>query len=154
MAKVLALMLGCLLAVSAYATPSAVYEKSAKMPLSTAVSKLEHSLKKHKFKVVFQIPISKKLAKHAKKWGDNYNRNKLEGIHSVVFCNGWFANEVSNKDPQMLAVCPMHLTVIEKGGMATALFVRPSVIGEGSAAESVLKKLEHKVVAAIDASMR
>lgn len=154
MKRILALAVGCLFTFSVYAAPAAVYEKSAKMPLSTAATRMVHALKSHKFKVVLQIPIGKKLAKHARAWGADYNRSRLEGIHSIVFCNGWFANEVSNKDPAMLAVCPMHLTIIEKHGIATVLFVRPSVVGAGSAAEPVLRKLEHKVVAAIDAGLR
>lgn len=154
MGRFLVLVLACLLTASAYAAPAAVYEKSAKMPLNTAFSHLEHSLKAHKFKVVFRIPISKKLAAHKREFGASYNRSKLQGIRALVFCNGWFANAVSNADPEMLAVCPMHLTVIEKDGMATALFVRPSVVGAGSAAEPVLKKLEAKVISAIDAAMR
>ncbi|HQU15978.1 MAG: hypothetical protein B7Z66_07900 [Chromatiales bacterium 21-64-14] len=152
--KALAILLGCMLTFSAYAAPATVYEKSAKMPLDQAYTKVEHSLKTHKFKVVFQVPISKNISRFAKKWGANYNRNKLQGIRSMVFCNGWFANEVSNKDPAMLAVCPMHLTMYEKDGVTTVLFVRPSVVGAGTAAEPVLKKLEAKVTAAIDAGLK
>lgn len=152
--KVLAILFGCLLAASAHAAPTTVYQKSAKMPLDKAFTAVEHSLAEHKFKVVFEVPISKKISRFAGKWGENYNRNKLQGIRSMVFCNGWFANEVSNKDPAMLAVCPMHLTLFEKNGVTTVLFVRPSVVGVGSPAEPVLKQLEAKVVAAIDAGMR
>ncbi len=43
-----------------------------------------------------------------------YNRSKLSAIRSMVFCNGWYANQVSNKDPHMLALCPLHMTLIEK----------------------------------------
>ncbi|MHB1230196.1 MAG: DUF302 domain-containing protein [Halothiobacillus sp.] len=154
MKRTLILALGCLVTISAHAATTSVYEKSAQMPLGEAVSRVESALKSHKFMVVSEIPISKKLAQHAGEWGANYNRNHLQGIQSIVFCNGGIANEVSNKDPELLAACPLHLTIIEKDGMATVLFVRPSVTAAGSAAEPVLSKLEHMVTAAIDAGLR
>lgn len=154
MKRVLVLALGCLMTLSAHAATTTVYEKSAKMSLSDAVSHVESALKSHKFKVVTEIPISKMLAKHKKEIGAKYNLNHLSGITGIVFCNGGIANAVSNTDPELLAACPLHLTIMEKDGMATVLFVRPSVIGSGSAAEPVLTKLEHMVTAAIDAGMR
>lgn len=153
MKKILVLALGCLVTLSAHASSTAIYEKSAKMSLSDAVSHMESALKSHKFKVVTEVPVSKKLAMHAKEWGAKYNENHLEGITSIVFCNGGIANAVSNKDPELLAACPLHLTIIEKDGVATALFTRPTAIGGGSSAGPVLDKLEKMVTAAIDAGM-
>ncbi|ANJ66416.1 hypothetical protein A9404_02600 [Halothiobacillus diazotrophicus] len=153
MKKTLLLALGCLISFSAHAATTTVYEKSAKMSLPDAVAHMESALKSHKFHVVTEIPISKMLAKHKAEMGAKYNLNHLDGITGIVFCNGGIANGVSNKDPELLAACPLHLTIIEKDGMATALFVRPTVTAKGSAAEPVLAKLEHMVTAAIDAGM-
>lgn len=154
MKQILVLALGCLMTLSANAATSTVYEKSAKMPLNEAVAHVESALKSHKFHVVTEIPISKMLAKHKAEMGDKYNLNHLGGITGIVFCNGGIANGVSDKDPELLAACPLHLTIIEKDGVATALFVRPTVTGKGSAAEPVLTKLEHMVIAAIDAGLK
>jgi len=59
-----------------------------------------------------------------------------------------YANQVSNLDPTMLALCPLHLTIIEQAGTTTVLFNRPSVAATGSAA------LEDKVITAIKRALQ
>ena len=147
-------LIGAFTAISAHASSNPVFEQSARMPLKQAVAGVEKSLKQHKFKVVGQIPISRKLAKHAKAWGADYNQNHLQGIYGIVFCNGKTANAVSNADPAMLSLCPLHLTITEKNGLATVHFVRPSVIAADSAAEPVFEKVERKVTAAIGGGLK
>jgi uncharacterized protein (DUF302 family) len=71
----------------------------------------------------------------------------------MVFCNGWYANQVSNKDPSMLALCPLHMTLIEKDGSTTALFARPTVIAADSPASGILQELESEVITAIKKGM-
>jgi Domain of unknown function DUF302. len=91
--------------------------------------------------VIFEANIGKNLSRFKEKQGVNYNKNNLGGIRSMVFCNGWYPNKVSNADPSMLALCPLHLTVIERSGKAHILFVRPSFVGQGSQALPVLKEI-------------
>ncbi|ORU90082.1 MAG: hypothetical protein A6F71_03740 [Cycloclasticus sp. symbiont of Poecilosclerida sp. M] len=71
----------------------------------------------------------------------------------MVFCNGWYANKVSNADPKMLALCPIRLTVIEKDGTSSVLFVKPTAVGQGSEALPVLQEIEDTIIKAIDAAM-
>ncbi|MGD8407908.1 MAG: DUF302 domain-containing protein, partial [Thiohalophilus sp.] len=79
-----------------------------------------------------------------------YNRNKLEEIRSMVFCNAWYANQISNADPELLALCPLHLTLIHKKGMTTILFVRPSQVAADSPAKKVATELENDVINTIE----
>ena len=76
-----------------------------------------------------------------------------EVYKSMVFCNVWYANQVSNKDPSMLALCPLHMTLIEKDGSTTALFARPTVIAADSPARGILADLESEVITAIKKGM-
>lgn len=147
-------LIGALIAETANASTPTVFEQSARMPMAQAVKQIEHALKQHHFKIVATIPISKKLAKHAKAWGKAYNQNRLQGIYGIVFCNGKIANAVSDKDPAMLGACPLHLTITEKDGRATALFNRPTAFGGQSSADPVLRKLERKVEGAIVAGLK
>jgi len=71
----------------------------------------------------------------------------------MVFCNGGYANAVSNADPSMLALCPLRLTLIERNGSTTALFARPTVIAADSPARKVLEKVEKDVITVIKQSM-
>jgi len=108
------------------------------------------ALENNNFFVVFEPDIQKNLSFFAERWGDNYNRNKLEGIRSMIFCNGWYANAVSNADPDMMALCPLHITLVQKDGVTRILFSRPTVIAAGSKALSVAREIEQDVSKALD----
>ena len=149
----LLLILWALVAGSALAANPAVFETSAKLPLTKAVKAVSQKLDDAGFAVVDELPISENLKGMAKKWGADYNRNKLEGITTLVFCSGWYVNQVSNLDPGLLGLCPLHLTLIHKAGITTALFNRPSAIAVGSPAEKVLKEAENEVIQAIEAAL-
>lgn len=128
---------------------SAVYIQQVDEPLARVYDKVYKSLEDARFFVVFEPNIGANIASFAEKWGDDYNRNKLAEIRSMVFCNGWYANKVSNLDPNMLGFCPLHITLIERDGKTTVLFNRPGVIAQNSPAKELLLKIESEVIAAI-----
>ncbi|MFV2059542.1 MAG: DUF302 domain-containing protein [Gammaproteobacteria bacterium] len=130
-----------------------VYVKKIKSPLNTVYKKVFTSLDNNGYFVVFEPNIGKSLAHFAKRWGDDYNRNKLESIRSMVFCNGWYANKVSNADPTMLALCPLHITLIHKKGTTSILFVRPGRVAVNSPAEDVANELEQDVIRSIEEAL-
>ena len=98
--------------------------------------------------------IGKNLAHFSKNWGDDYNRNNLTAIRSIIFCNGSYANQVSNKDSTMLALCPLHMTLIEKNWKTSVFFTRPTVISKGSPAHYLFVKMEKEVIKLIRRGMR
>jgi uncharacterized protein (DUF302 family) len=142
----------CLAFLSAQADPN-VFIYSSDVPITEVYDRVYKSLEDAGFYVVFEPDIGKNLKKFAERWGDQYNRSKLSAIRSMVFCNGWYANQVSNKDPSMLALCPLHMTMIEKDGSTTALFARPTVIAADSPARGILQELESEVITAIKTGM-
>ncbi len=72
----------------------------------------------------------------------------------MVFCNAWYANKVSNLDPDMLGFCPLHLTFIESDGKTIVLFNRPGLMAQNSPAKELLVKIESEVIEAIQKGMR
>ena len=122
--------------------------------LESTYMSVYNSLEENKFFVVFEPNIGRNLEGFSKRWGENYNRNQLSGIRSMVFCNAWYANEVSNIDPALLAICPLHITLFHKEGTTSVVFARPTHIGMGSKAEALLKKLEADVSKAIMAGIK
>ena len=84
---------------------------SVKQDLQTVYSSVYKALEDNRFFVVFEPDIGSNLAGFAERWGADYNRNKLSGIRPMVFCSAWYANQVSNLEPRLLALCPLHLTV-------------------------------------------
>ena len=101
-----------------------------------------------RFFIVFESNIGQNLVRFSGRWGEDYNRNALDGIRSMVFCNAWYANQVSNLDPDMLSLCPLHVTLYGKDNETRIVFTRPGYVGEGSKAQALLLELEDAVAAA------
>lgn len=118
--------------------------------LETSYATIYKALEDNRFFVVFEPDIQRNLSGFAERWGDNYNRNKLQGIRAMVFCNVWYTNEISNADPDMLAMCPLHLTLIQQQGSTRVLFIRPTAVAAGSNALAIAKELEQDVSKAMD----
>jgi len=133
---------------------SAVYRQQVDSPVDQVYDNLYKSLEDARFFVVFEPDIGANLSRFSEKWGDEYNQNKLTAIRSMVFCNGWYANKVSNTDPDMLAICPLHLSLVERDGKTTVLFIRPGVIGQNSPAKAILETIESEVIEAIEAGLQ
>lgn len=123
-----------------------VFERRIKGDAGQVYKQLFTALENNGYFVVFETNIGKNLSRFAQRWGDDYNKNKLESIRSMIFCNGWYANQVSNHDPKMLALCPMHITVTHKKGITSILYVRPSQVAADSPAKKVAEELELDVV--------
>ncbi len=118
--------------------------------LESSYSVVYKALEDNMFFVVFEPDIQGNLSHFAERWGEDYNRNGLEGIRSMIFCNGWYANAVSNADPDMLALCPLHITLVQKNGVTRILFTRPTVIARDSKALPVAREIEQGVSKALD----
>ena len=143
--------LWALVSANVFAESPAVYEKSFDQTLETAYKRVFKALEGSGFKVVYEIDMLDNLSKFAAKNAvKDFNLNQLEGIKSMVFCNGPLAVKISNADPAMLGLCPLHLTLTQKAGRVTVLFVRPGVVAQGSKAEVPAKELEEKVIKAIE----
>ena len=111
------------------------------------------ALENHQFFVIFEANIGRNLRGYAARWGDNYNRNRLNEIRSMVFTNIVYTNQLSNLDPSMLSLCPLHITVVQKDHTTSILFNRPTLIGQGSAAMPLLKQIEAEVSEAIESGI-
>ncbi|MCK5395343.1 MAG: DUF302 domain-containing protein [Gammaproteobacteria bacterium] len=140
--------------VLATESPVGVYRQHVNKPITEVYDKVYNSLEDARFFVVFEPNIGANLSRFSEKWADDYNQNNLSAIRSMVFCNGWYANKVSNLDPDMMGFCPLHLTLIEREGETTVLFNRPSVIAQHSPAKELFIKIEAEVIEAIDKGLR
>ncbi len=149
--KRLALLMMLLMAGGALSAelPGVLYRESD-ADLETVYSSVHKALEENRFYVVFEPDIGANLAAFAERWGEQYNRNDLQGIRSMVFCNAWYANQVSNLEPRLLALCPLHLSVYRQGDSTRVVFVRPTHVGADSRAAALLQELEADVGKAID----
>ena len=122
-------------------------EKSA-----TVYEKLLTALDKNNLVVISQIDIlgKFKMVGLPKMFGKEFNSNKLTTIKAIIACNGYFGNYISNADPDMLGLCPIRLTVIEKDSKTTILFVKPTAVSGNSKANKIIQKLENKVISVLN----
>ena len=139
-----------LISINLSQASDAVYTASAKGDFQKIYKQVYQSLENNRLFVVFEPDIGSNLSGFSKRWGENYNRNNLEQIKSMIFCNAWYANEVSNIDPRMTAMCPLHVTLTHKKGVTSVHFVKPSYVAKGTKAEAVAAELTQKVIKAIN----
>jgi hypothetical protein len=150
MKRLVGWLLLVLAATGAQAEPAGVLHWGTGQSLEKTYRNVYKSLEDRRFYVVFEPDIGANLAGLAPRWGEDYNRNRLSGIRSMVFCSAWYANQVSNLEPRLLALCPLHLTLYRQGEATHVVFLRPTVIGAGSQAAALLQELESEVAAAVE----
>ena len=111
------------------------------------------SLEKNNFFVIFEPNIGRNLAGLAGRWGDDYNRNQVQDIRSMVFFNASYTNQISNIEPELLALWPLHIAFYRQEGVTHVVFDRPTQIGRESRAGDLLKQIESGVSTAIQAGI-
>jgi len=134
------------------AIESAVFVHKVKGNMNSVYKSLFTKLENNGYYVIFEPNIGRNLAHFAKRWGKDYNKNKLDSIRSMVFCNGWYANKISNEDPTMLALCPLHVTLVHKDDYTSILFVKPGQVSRGSSANSIALEVEQDIIRIIKES--
>ena len=130
-----------------------VYDRTVPGEMDEVYKHVFTALENNSYFVIFEPNIGKNLSFSAKRWGDDYNKNKLKSIRSMVFCNAWYANKISNIDPSMLALCPLRLTLYTKDKQTHILFVRPGKVAATSKAHKVAKELEDDVIRTIEVAI-
>tara|TARA_R110000782_G_scaffold245878_3_gene332580 strand:+ start:1338 stop:1811 length:474 start_codon:yes stop_codon:yes gene_type:complete len=129
---------------------SAIYSISVEKPGEGVYQSVYKSLEEARFYVIFEANIGKNLARNAERWGDEYNKNKFEFVKAMVVCNPYFTNQVMNLDPDMMALCPLNITVLSKAGKSTVLFKKLTPVAKGSPAEDILWEIENTIITAIE----
>lgn len=133
----------------AVAEESPIFKASVDAPVDQVHKAVYTALEEARMWVVFEANIGDSIKGMAGRFGDEYNQNGLEAIRSMVVCNAWYANKVSNTDPDLLALCPLRVSVIHKQGVSSVLFVRPSIAAVNSPGLPLIKEIEQSIINAI-----
>ena len=148
------MLLSVLLSGAAWAELPGVLQWEVDRDMETTYKAVYESLEESRFFVVFEPDIGRNISSFAERWGEDYNRSGLSSIRSMVFCNAWYTNQISNRDPGLLAMCPLHVTLYQQGETTHVVFVRPTHAGQGSGdAMPLLEELEVDVSKAIEAGI-
>ena len=130
-----------------------IYDRTVQGEMEEVYAKVFTALENNSYYVIIEPNLGKNLSHFSKRWGDDYNKNKLTSIRSMVFCNGWYANKISNEDPSLLALCPLRITLYTKNKETHILFVRPSKVAGNSPARKTAKELEDDVIRTIEVAI-
>ena len=143
-----------LLSVSlSFAAPPAVWVRQTDMDLDQAYRRVQAALEAQNFWVVFEADLADRMARFKEQWGEDYNRSHLSGAKSMVFCNIGWTNRIAGADPDLLALCPLHLSLYARGAKTSVVLLRPSVVAQGSAAESEAAELEQELTGIIEGAL-
>lgn len=153
MTKRLLFLLLMIFPLSVLAEAPAILRLDANAPLERTYQAVSAALEEARFWVVFEADLGASMAGFAERWGEDLNRNALDGIRSIVVCNAWYANQVSNADPDLLALCPLRVNLVEKDGITRVLFARPTVIAAGSPGIAVIEEIEQVISTALRAGV-
>ena len=132
---------------------AAFYTRSITAPADLVYDAVYHALEENRFYVIAEPNIGKSLARNAQRWGEDYNRNGLESIRSMVFCSPWYANQLSNVAPPLLGLCPFSVTLLHLRGDTTITFERPTAVVTTGPARELVAELEAGVVGALEGAL-
>ena len=130
-----------------------VIRMSTPLDVDTAYQRLYQALEGERFWVVFETDMGSRMEKMRERWGADYNRQQLIGVRSMVFCNIDWTHRIANADPQLLALCPLHLSVYGQDGTTTVVMPRPSVLAAGSAGLDAANSLEAELTRIIQGAL-
>ena len=147
------IVLVVLLPVFSMAEPVGVIKIVGERPLNQVYGKVHEALEAERFWVVFEADMGSRMERFAEKWGEDYNRNGLDAVKSLVVCNIWWTNQIANADPDLLALCPLHLSLYERDGRTVVLMPRLSVLAEGSPGKEKAVELEKALRAIVEESL-
>ncbi|ABB44587.1 hypothetical protein Suden_1309 [Sulfurimonas denitrificans DSM 1251] len=150
------IILVCLLTLSVWAADSNVYKVSYNAGVDKVLGNILNKFKAEGLVVVWQLDILEEFKQKGldKKFGENFNKAGLSAVKTIIVCNGKFGNDIINADSDMMAYCPVRVTLTEKDGVTTVLYVRPSAADKESKAYPSLVELEKKVTMSIEESMK
>jgi uncharacterized protein (DUF302 family) len=142
MTKRLWLFFLLVLSQTLWAGPSGILSLQTPLQLDDAYDRVYKALEAERFWVVFEADMGKRMARFNEEWGSDYNRNDLQGVRAMVFCNIEWTNRVGNADPDLLGLCPLHLTLYSQAGKTHVLIPRLSVLARGSDGAITANELE------------
>jgi len=91
-----------------------------------------------------------KKAGYAKKLGKEFNKNNVKSVKTLLLCNGYVGNKVSNIYPTMMGVCPIRVTLISNGNRTKVVFVKNAHLAKNKEVKALLTTLDDIVKNTID----
>jgi len=132
----------------------AIYKISVDSVFEHIYDRTYETLEESKFFVVKELNIGGSLKHNKKRWGDNYNKNNFEEVRTLVLCSPWYANEVLNRNPESIAICPFSVAFLHKEGTTMIVYARRSLLAAGSPTYDIFSEIDEIIIAAIEKAVK
>jgi hypothetical protein len=94
---------------------------------------------------VLEADLGSRMAKMADDWGSDYNRSKLTFVKGMVFCSLWWTNQIANANPELLGLCPLHLSIYAHEDKTTLVWPKLSAMADGNSGQAIAQALDEEV---------
>jgi len=138
------------LSPSLWADPAGLLTLETPLQLDEAYDRVYKALEAERFWVVFEADMGRRMGRFKDEWGNDYNRNNLQGVRAMVFCNIEWTNRIGNADPQLLGLCPLHVTLYSHRGRTHVVVPRLGAMAQGSPGAQAASGLEATIKGILD----
>lgn len=131
---------------------SEFYSKVVHESFDSYYPKLKAAIKKNHMNIIYELDLIKQFKDkgYSEKFGSEFNKNKLDGVKTLLICNGYVGNQISNLNPAMMALCPIRLTIIQDSRKLTVTFLRHDSINAPQEVKSLLTTLDTILINTIE----
>jgi uncharacterized protein (DUF302 family) len=149
--KTLLFAVAMMIATTTMAAPS-VYTKTIDESYESYMPKFKQALKRNHMNVVSELDLLDRFnkVKGAEKYREGFDGQGIRKITSLVTCIGLVGIQVASKDPSMMALCPVRITVMAKGEKTVVTFIRNQYIAKGSVVEYTVARLDNAIIDTVE----
>ncbi|MCW9024379.1 MAG: DUF302 domain-containing protein [Gammaproteobacteria bacterium] len=131
-----------------------MYIKEINKPAAKVYNKLFTALENNAYFVIHEPDVGKALARFKQRWGNDYNKNNIQSFRSLVFLNAWHANIITNADPELAALFPQHITILQINNKTHISYLLPGASAQTGPAVTAVKEMESEIIRLIDELVR
>ena len=137
---------------STHLCASNIYQKNVDLPIEKYYPKLKAAIQSNHMNILYELDLLEKFKKsgYVEKFGEDFNRNHLKSVKTLLLCNGYVGNQISNIDPDMMALCPIRLTLISKASGTKVVFMKSSHLARSKKIKQLLATLDEILIHTID----
>lgn len=148
--NLIAVMALALIPIVSIARP--LYIRAVHAPMGVVYKNLVVALGRQGFKVPWGMNIEKRLrmANHALHL-PNFNAQHLTDVRAMIACNPFFFNTIANADPAMIALCPLHITLVSKAGVTYIQYPKEIALAAHTPVAKIARLMDRKMERAINA---
>ena len=139
------------LAVSSAASES-VYTKVIDENYDSYMPKFKIALKANHMNVVSELDLMERFSKvkGAEKYRGGFEKQGITKVTSLVTCIGLVGLQVAAAEPDMMALCPVRITVMAKGDKTVVTFIRNQYVAKGTAVEDTVARLDNAIIDTVE----